>query len=240
MFSVIGLVAWAIIGLPLVQSLQGKWNSTFLDHAPDWFVALFTGLLVYVTYRLVVSSNRLWKATKDAAERQVKDTEILQRAYLSVVPFGIEPFKSADGRLSCDVGFHNTGHLPARSVRWFIDRKFSTCAKDADFPIPLDEKQWHGNNIVAPGTSMRKGGVAINSAELDEFRAHNKIGDKCWLYVWGRVWYVDGFSKPRFTSFCHRYNLLGSRSWTLPESSARYHEHGNHTDEEALDLVSDP
>src|SRR5581483_5523765 len=78
MFSVVGLVAWAIIGLPLFDSLQAhpphnhedNWYSTFLDHAPDWFVAIFTGLLVYVTYRLVKSTNKLW----EAGERQMQLT----------------------------------------------------------------------------------------------------------------------------------------------------------------------
>lgn len=106
MFSVIAIVAWAIIGLPAVKYLEqtppnyreqpakapqengrtsqafaktvakekqpegqkeGKWYSTFLNHAPDWFVAIFTGLLVYVTYRLVKSTNKLW----EAGERQI-------------------------------------------------------------------------------------------------------------------------------------------------------------------------
>jgi hypothetical protein len=40
----------------------------FLEHAPDWFVAAFTGLLVFVTWRLVTSTNKLWKA----GERQIE------------------------------------------------------------------------------------------------------------------------------------------------------------------------
>ena len=36
---------------------KNNWYDTFMDHAPDWFVAIFTGLLVYVTYRLVKSTN---------------------------------------------------------------------------------------------------------------------------------------------------------------------------------------
>jgi hypothetical protein len=50
---------------------EDNWYNTFADHAPDWFVAIFTGLLVYVTYRLVKSTNKLW----EAGERQIKVAE---------------------------------------------------------------------------------------------------------------------------------------------------------------------
>ena len=45
-----------------------NWYQTFLDHTPDWFVAIFTLLLAFITYRLVASTNRLW----EAGERQLK------------------------------------------------------------------------------------------------------------------------------------------------------------------------
>ena len=128
MFSVIALVAWALIGLPLIQQIpsfyygepakvehqlrdaglpakktvtekgeisrhgESKWYGTFLEHTPDWFVAIFTALLAYVTYRLVQSTNKLWDAATKAAAAQEKDIQIIQRAYLSVEPAGIHPF----------------------------------------------------------------------------------------------------------------------------------------------------
>jgi len=52
------------------------WYNTFLEHTPDWFVAIFTLLLVYVTYRLVTSTNRLW----EAGERQLKIAETAANA----------------------------------------------------------------------------------------------------------------------------------------------------------------
>jgi len=47
---------------------EGRWYDTFLEHTPDWFVALFTLLLTFVTWRLVVSTNKLWAA----GERQME------------------------------------------------------------------------------------------------------------------------------------------------------------------------
>ncbi|MCP1915415.1 hypothetical protein J2R96_007895 [Bradyrhizobium elkanii] len=54
---------------------KSNWHDTFLNHTPDWFVALFTALLTFVTYRLVSttgdlrdSTDRLW----EAGERQIE------------------------------------------------------------------------------------------------------------------------------------------------------------------------
>lgn len=52
---------------PHEGSQKGKWYDTFLNHTPDWFVAAFTALLTFVTYRLVTSTNKLW----EAGERQI-------------------------------------------------------------------------------------------------------------------------------------------------------------------------
>jgi hypothetical protein len=53
---------------------KGKWYDTFLEHPAEWLIAIFNGLLVYVTYRLVTttgdlreSTDRLW----EAGERQI-------------------------------------------------------------------------------------------------------------------------------------------------------------------------
>ncbi|WP_316395019.1 hypothetical protein [Bradyrhizobium sp. 33ap4] len=72
----------AVSGRPAGQQEQhaeghqkGSWYDTFLNHTPDWFVALFTALLTFVTYRLVsttgdlrASTDRLW----EAGERQIE------------------------------------------------------------------------------------------------------------------------------------------------------------------------
>jgi hypothetical protein len=165
------------------------------------------------------------------ARRQIKLTKILERAYLSVAVAGIRPFLSLDGRLSCDVWFRNTGHLPAQNVSWFLDWKFSSDAELNDFPIPANAAKFPGNNLIPPGSRIRKGSRPIMHTELDSFMAKP---DKAWLYVWGRVRYRDGFKRGlRFTDFCFRYNLnLPKSTWTIGASHGRQHEYGNRTDEE--------
>jgi hypothetical protein len=50
--------------------------------------------------------------------------------------------------------------------------------------------------------------------------------------MWGRVTYRDGFNRKRFTDFCHRYKLYAAKGGiSISVEHARFHEHGNHTDE---------
>ena len=123
-------------------------------------VAAFTGTLWW-------STRRLWRATKQLAddaqgiaERQSNETRILQRAYLSFKPLGIKPFTSGSGQFFCDVLFENVGKLPARKVKWFIDRVFSGERYLKNFAILQD--RFEGDNVIPPGTGMRKGGKAID------------------------------------------------------------------------------
>ena len=68
------------------------------------------------------------------------------------------------------------------------------------------QDRFEGDNVIPPGTGMRKGGKAI---DWESFQAgRGRIGDS-WLYVWGEVRYDDGFGNTRFTKFCHRYNFAG-------------------------------
>lgn len=197
-----------------------KWSHKYICDVriSDFFVAVFTGLLFIATAGLIV-----------VGLRQFWDSRVLQRAYLSVSPAGIEPFRSLDGRLSCDLYFENSGNLPAQDVSWFIDQKFSTDSNLSEFPI--DENKFVGNNLIPPHGRIRKGGPAINSAELDAFRGLQQgKPDSCWLYVWGRVRYVDGFNNRRWIDFCYRYYLAGT-SWTIGPEHGRQHEYGNRTDE---------
>lgn len=191
----------------------------------DVYIALFTLLLCFVTAGLA------WFGLL-----QFWDTRILQRAYVTAAPGGIDLYRSLDGRLSCDILLQNSGNLPARNVRWFIDRQFAIDGALRDFPI--NEDLIGGNNIIPPKGKMRKGGPAINAAELDAFRhriansSEAAKGNWGWLYVWGRVRYKDGFDRERFTDFCFRYSLAG-HGWTIHARHGRQHEHGNGTDEDA-------
>jgi hypothetical protein len=189
----------------------------------DSYIAFFGGMLFFVTIGLVL-----------VGVRQYRDTRILQRAYLAVAPRGIEPYRSGDGRLSCDVSIQNAGNLPARIEFFFIDRAFSDDDKLKMFEIDEQDKQKIGwNYVIPPKGEIRKGARWINSAELDAERAKYSTGgagNNGWVYVWGQIRYHDGFTGKRFIDFCHRYSLAG-KSWTIAGKHGRQHEYGNRTDE---------
>lgn len=189
--------------------------------------------LLYFTAVLAAGTIGLMVATVGLvafAKQQAKDTKILQRAYLSVDPLGVEPYRSLDGRLSCDVAFRNSGNLPASNVRWFIDTTYHIDNLLTD--LPIDETKLCGSNVIPARGEIRKGSLPLNSAELDakraEYRAQDKVG---WVYIWGRVTYSDGFQDDRLIDFCHRYSLAGT-SWTIDGRHGRQHEFGNRTDEQ--------
>lgn len=217
--------------LGFVPSLIG-----FMDSHEGFFVggftlvlAIVTAWLVYTTRGLRDSTDKLWDATIKSDQARGRETQILQRAYVTVLPGGIEPYKSGDHRVSCDVIFVNSGNLPATKVRWRMERCFQTDAKF--IPPSILDKEWSGGtNVIPPKGRMRKGAKSIQFAELDSFH-HDGKQDECWLYIWGVIEYRDGFRDGRATDFCHRYNVLGHHHRVIPPSGGRHHEHGNRTDE---------
>jgi hypothetical protein len=179
----------------------------------------FNGLLVIVTTLLFV-----------VAWIQIRDARVLQRAYLSVDSAGVEPLASggiSDSTSVAHVVIKNVGNLPARDVKWFISAKFSTNGRLDDFPI--DRSVIYGNNVVPPGTEMKRSqNFKATYAETSALQA-----EKTHLYVWGEIFYSDGFGIKRFTKFCHRYSrgvVVSMPHYFIRADSMRYHQYGNDAD----------
>lgn len=206
-------------------------EGAFLDANDVLITAIATGFIAWFTFALRRSTDNLAEATTAIADRQSKELKIIQRAYLSVSPDGIRPYRSGDAYLACSVVIENSGGLPAKNVRWFINREFDKDPARSDFPVPDTDAEFHGRNLIPAKGKMIKGGPAIPRAEYLIFRDGGRFQDR-WLYVWGRIFYSDGFSDVRHIDFCHRYNLLGEKDLTIPAENGRMHEYGNHTDEE--------
>jgi hypothetical protein len=87
----------------------------------------------------------------------------------------------------------------------------------------------HG--VLPIGVSMKKGSAGtIYPGEV----AASPIRGR-YLYVWGRMTYVDGFERRRSLNFCHRYPWDKRETPTgggilISEEHGRYHEHGNDAD----------
>src|SRR5262245_242066 len=82
-------------------------------------VAFYTSMLALFTAVLGISANGQWIATSRGFTHQTRDTQIIQRAYVSVEPDGLTAHRDREDRLHTSVIFRNVGHLPARNVRWY-------------------------------------------------------------------------------------------------------------------------
>jgi hypothetical protein len=160
--------------------------------------------------------------------RQITDTRILQRAYLSVELKGIEWTTVLVGQ----VAFKNVGKLPATE---FVSVVKKIEVQNANWVTPdlTDDDLPKGITGVIPiGAEAPEGSGGITLQEVTE--AHVS-GDK-YLYVWGRARFKDGFDCERHVNFCHRYPLamknaepLGA-GYSISAKYGRYHERGNNTD----------
>ncbi|TPJ32848.1 hypothetical protein [Mesorhizobium sp. B2-8-3] len=224
------------------------WQRTITDP-----IALYTFVLTLFTGVLGASTVALWWETRRIRKSAAEDIRTLQRAYLSVEPYGVHAHNERGrARLPGDKGpfqsvpqikISNAGNLPAREIRWVIEHKFNHDRRLDDFPI--DETKCEGRNVIPPSGHMIQGGIVINVGEVGttdpgELREET---DR-FLYVWGIVIYDDGFRETRRTRFCHRYNCVnldyvladvrapkrGYIGRSIAAEFARYHRYGNDAD----------
>jgi hypothetical protein len=125
--------------------------------------------------------------------------------------------------------FVNSGNLPASNVSWEIRRDL---IRDDAFRPPRVNLSVRNTNIIPARGRIRKGGPFLDTKEFEQFRS-DRPNESCWLYVWGRVSYHDGFKDGRRIEFCHRYYLGGTEKFGLniSPSQGRQHEFGNRTDQ---------
>jgi len=174
-----------------------------LDHIPEWFVAVFTGLLTVVTFLLVRSTNRLWEAgerqlglARDTAQRQL-------RAYPGVTGAHIV---LTNNRIEIAVEIENFSTTPAYRFRHAISQRLCepeqpitnfgrTTHKDMQWDMaPHSKTTLRSNEDVGEGKilALRQGDLA--------------------LIFWGRVDYEDAFDAPRHIEFVYRQGAFEPRT----------------------------
>lgn len=195
-------------GRPSVASKQphggdqeGKWYKTFLDHTPDWFVAIFTALLTFVTYRLVLSTNRLW----DAGERQMglmahntsQQREIGQaqvRSYVSVKSAAIYFGGDDDPMPFIEIVAVNSGQSPALGFIWAPEVRYLADVEADIVSDPGDAWTEQPGRDVASGVEVTQMYVPTSFNLFTAIRQHRPdIPDKVGVSVIVHFAWVDVF-----------------------------------------------
>lgn len=207
------------------------WSRFCLCRTWEWadaerVIAVWTVILGIATFLLFLANRKLVKNARSATDRQEKDTRILQRAYLSVQPDGIRRLFKPPETAQANISIVNAGNLPARNVAWVIHQTFSNDDGLKDFPVERGKAE--GATVVVPRSHMIQNGQPF-PAGLGTFATPESSSK--YLYVWGAVFYDDGFGDNRTTTFCHRYNGISyNGSSDVIAEHGRLHSFGNGAD----------
>ncbi|MER8662438.1 hypothetical protein NKH34_14990 [Mesorhizobium sp. M1148] len=159
---------------------------------------------------------------------QRETTQLELRAYLSVAPAGVTPMKGQEARFVGNVIVQNVGRLIASNVRLSVQMEISDRRNRSDFPVP--EKERGGSiGVVHPTAIVRRG--AKQPVPYSELESLTLASDLRFVFVWGAVWYDDGFGHERTSYFCHRYNVESGTgvqgTFQIAPEKARYQETAN-------------
>ncbi|MER9301795.1 hypothetical protein [Mesorhizobium sp. M0496] len=233
---------------PVVRPSLWETYTSPTDTYAQWIAAFAAfgsvGVSIWAV-RLVRDTLELNRKSTDAAWAAVRHAEkassLELRAYLAIVPKGVNQLIGTRDVMG-HIEVRNVGRLPARKV--FIHVRmglFNERVRDlAKLPVAddlTDSKLAFVDRVVQPGDNPAQGSEdrePLNFISPDEWE---------FVYVWGVVYYFDGFDERRFTRFCHRY-AIDSRNREFDEEpasapaptetrqilfaeKARYHQIGN-------------
>lgn len=193
---------------------EGKWYDTFIEHTSEWLIAVFNGLLVYVTYRLVTttgdlrdSTDKLWAAGERQIEltrKSIRDNrrqhEISNRAFIYAKSIDLSSVRNVQGVpliYRVNVTWTNSGNTPTRSLT--VETNWAT--HEGDLPPDFPYAYQRASTPVFLGPNAEAGGDTIEIPAWDVENAEQTP-----LYVWGRACYWDIFPNTplRETRFCYR------------------------------------
>ncbi len=199
----------------------------------DWaFWAMIGGIFtMFGSFAALYFIRETLRATRETLQDARDRTAVEMRAYIVVIPRGIEQ-DVGELRYRGQVEIHNIGKTPAHNVsakvrmktshfneKSFNTRRFATLAE----------------RTLLPDARMRQGtketGWITDFCDQSEF-----------IYVYGRIDYIDYLQERRSTMFCHRYNKEtfegdvddmeppGEPRILIRTDMARHHIHGNIAD----------
>lgn len=137
----------------------------------------------------------------ESVDHQKTFGKMQMRAYVSVL-IGKGRYQDDHHIFDARPRLLNTGHTPAKNVRWRIamDILPNPLPDGFRFPMPKDVR---GGMELPP---QQDGYIqAIHNTRLDAEQAEQvKWGFTISCYVWGIVWYCDAFGDRHHTSFAQR------------------------------------
>jgi hypothetical protein len=248
LFSLLAATVVFILGFAHAwapPTIRGQGVQCFVDFAHSKF-PMWLGCII-ATHEtlaggLIAAAGALFGAwlafsgLKEQIAMERTNTKILQRAYISIEPLGIKPWRSPATGLPCNVVGHvkcrNVGRLPARNFRLSsIKMKWVPADQIEDEDPPDVEVEPYEQAIPIQAS------VAVGSESLAPEDLPQVADRKGYLLVWGKATYRDGFDTTpgRSIKFCHRYpcvDCTGSEKegYTIDIANVRYHNHGNEQD----------
>ncbi len=199
----------------------------------DWaFGAMIGGLLtMFGSFAALYFIRETLHATKETLQVERDRNAIEMRAYVVVIPMGIE---QDVGRFDYrgQIELHNIGKTPAHDVSvkvWLKTAGF----KESNFKTSAFKNP--AQRTLLPDARMRQG--TKNTGLVSEF-----MDGSGYIFVYGRVGYTDYLGVRRSTMFCHRYNKdtfeveidvitpASKPKVLIRKDMARHHIHGNKAD----------
>jgi hypothetical protein len=199
----------------------------------NWaFWAMIGGILTMAgSFAALYFIRATLQATRDTLQEQRDRNAVEMRAYIVVIPQGIEQ-DIRELRYRGYIEIHNIGKTPAHNVSAKVRMKQSHF-NEGNFPTKPFKKL--ADRTLLPDARMRQ--ATKDTAPITDFAA--KPG---YIFVYGRIDYTDHLNQRRSTLFCHRYNkatLELDLEKIIPASApkvlvrtalARHHIHGNSAD----------
>ena len=222
------------------------WNKAIHDPIALFTLGIlfFNGLLVYVTFRLVHSTNQLW----ESGERTF---EASQRAFVYIDGFNYELTTAADAkvvdidsleerykkcpelciaRFAVQPRLRNSGNTPTRNMIVKLGWRGPFGDIPPDYTkIICENKLFIGPQAIEPVGNM----VEIPPARgIVDWEMKPCLGAEPIIFFWGRADYEDMFGTPHFVEWCH--TLRFERHKASKEMSASFIQWGEHnrTDED--------
>lgn len=205
---------------------QNRLESFLFDiKITDVLLALFTGLLVVVTAKLVSYTKRLWTSTDSLVQGADETAKRQLRAYVACTDYGYNPVgdeKNVTGHRIRAI-FTNDGITPARHVISHVGKIVSSTPIKDDHTFDYIDMPHPAITIIAP-RSRSEEAVTFTSQQIID-----SITEKSFLYVWGWVDYSDIFGGRNRTEVCRRVMVF-------PRADGKLDIHfGNHTTYNAMD-----